>query len=147
MASDKTAALVHFFTVMSNHLHIYLTDPQARVPQFTQEFHRLTAECIKAREATTWAREATSLSYRRSGLSTTRGASSSDLTHEGGPGGQGTGADADIAAGCQRDAHQRVCITPARERGQVVFTGRAPLPRWDSCCRLWLAPPLPEKRP
>jgi len=48
VAAAKTGMLIHYFCVMSNHYHAYVTDPEGRIPKFTQEFHAMVADCVKA---------------------------------------------------------------------------------------------------
>jgi REP element-mobilizing transposase RayT len=42
-AARETGIEVHGFVQMSNHAHAVVTDPHARLPEFLQIFHRLTA--------------------------------------------------------------------------------------------------------
>jgi REP element-mobilizing transposase RayT len=47
-AAAKTGVLVHAVCVMSNHLHLVVTDVEGRLPEFTRELHRQTAKAINA---------------------------------------------------------------------------------------------------
>jgi REP element-mobilizing transposase RayT len=48
VAARKTGVLLHAVCVMSNHWHGVLTDPQARLPEFLEHFHRLLARSQNA---------------------------------------------------------------------------------------------------
>lgn len=63
-AAQRTGIDVHGFVQMSNHWHGVITDPQARLPEFLQIFHRLTASALNAvhgRVENFWAAEAPSV--------------------------------------------------------------------------------------
>ncbi|HVJ15686.1 MAG TPA: hypothetical protein VM686_09595 [Polyangiaceae bacterium] len=47
-AAEHTGVQLHAVTVMSNHWHAVLTDPQARVPEFLERVHRSIAKCLNA---------------------------------------------------------------------------------------------------
>jgi putative transposase len=48
MAAKKTGMLVHAIAVLSNHYHVVLTDPYARLPEFSAYLHKLVAKCVNA---------------------------------------------------------------------------------------------------
>lgn len=63
-AAWKTRVALHVFCAMSNHWHGALTDPEGRLPEFLQVFHRLVAAALNvslARVENLWAAEATSV--------------------------------------------------------------------------------------
>jgi putative transposase len=43
LAANQTGVLLHAFCFMSNHWHGVVTDPNARLPEFLERFHRLFA--------------------------------------------------------------------------------------------------------
>ncbi len=47
-AAEHTGVQLHAVTVMSNHWHAVLTDPEARVPEFLERVHRNIAKCMNA---------------------------------------------------------------------------------------------------
>jgi len=47
-AAERTGVQLHAITVMSNHWHAILTDPEARVPEFLERVHRSIAKCMNA---------------------------------------------------------------------------------------------------
>lgn len=47
-AAETTGVLLHAFSVLSNHHHIVLTDPEGRLPDFTRCLHQLVSKCINA---------------------------------------------------------------------------------------------------
>jgi putative transposase len=58
VASRRYGIQVHVFCVLSNHLHLVVTDPEARLPAFHQYLDSLVARAINAalgREETFWA--------------------------------------------------------------------------------------------
>jgi len=48
LAAERTGVLLHAVCFMSNHWHGVLTDPNARLPEFLETFHRLLAKCQNA---------------------------------------------------------------------------------------------------
>lgn len=63
-AASRTKLLVHGFCAMSNHWHGAVTDPDGRLPEFLQIFHRLVAAALNvslARVENLWAAEATNV--------------------------------------------------------------------------------------
>ena len=46
-AAEKTGVLVHAATVMGNHIHLVVADPEGELPSFTHWLFRHTALCIK----------------------------------------------------------------------------------------------------
>lgn len=48
LAAEKTGVLIHAVCVMSNHWHGVVTDPEARLPEFLEAFHRLLAKVQNA---------------------------------------------------------------------------------------------------
>ena len=48
VAAKKTGIAVHAIVVISNHYHIILTDPYARLPEFMAHLHKLVAKCVNA---------------------------------------------------------------------------------------------------
>ena len=44
LAAERTGVLLHAVCVMSNHWHGVLTDPEARLPEFLEIFHKLVAK-------------------------------------------------------------------------------------------------------
>jgi putative transposase len=47
-AANRTGVLIHAICVMSNHIHLVVTDVDGRLPEFTRELHRLTAKVMNA---------------------------------------------------------------------------------------------------
>lgn len=47
-AARHTGVLMHRVCVMSNHWHGVVTDPEARLPEFLERFHRLLARALNA---------------------------------------------------------------------------------------------------
>lgn len=45
-AAQKCGVLVHAVVVMSNHVHLVLTDPRGCLPDFLREFHRSVAKAL-----------------------------------------------------------------------------------------------------
>jgi REP element-mobilizing transposase RayT len=45
---QKTGVVLHAACVMSNHLHLVVTDPRGLLPDFLREVHRLTAKAMNA---------------------------------------------------------------------------------------------------
>jgi putative transposase len=45
-AAHKTGMLIHAYCVMSNHLHIVVTDPYGRLPEFVEWVHKYIAKCL-----------------------------------------------------------------------------------------------------
>ena len=48
IAAHRTGVLIHAFCVMSNHTHIVLTDPDARLPLFNQLLNAMIARAMNA---------------------------------------------------------------------------------------------------
>ena len=48
VAARRYGVQIHAFCVMSNHLHLVLTDPAARLPAFSQYFASLVARSVNA---------------------------------------------------------------------------------------------------
>lgn len=48
LAAEHTGVLLHAVCFMSNHWHGVLTDPEARLPEFLEIFHKLVAKAQKA---------------------------------------------------------------------------------------------------
>ena len=48
LAAEQTGVVLHAVCVMSNHWHGVLTDPDARLPQFLETFHKLLAKAQNA---------------------------------------------------------------------------------------------------
>lgn len=48
VAAQRHGILVHTFCVMSNHVHLLLTDPQARLPEFQRYLGSLVARAVNA---------------------------------------------------------------------------------------------------
>lgn len=64
LAAERTGVLLHAVCVMSNHWHGVLTDPEARLPEFTECFHKLLAKAQNAlldRWENLWSSDKTSL--------------------------------------------------------------------------------------
>jgi putative transposase len=51
VAAERTGVLLHAVCVMSNHWHGVLTDPEARLPEFLEIFHKLLAKAQNASQA------------------------------------------------------------------------------------------------
>jgi REP element-mobilizing transposase RayT len=47
-AAESTGVLLHVVCAMTNHWHGVVTDPEARLPQFLETFHKLVAKCQNA---------------------------------------------------------------------------------------------------
>jgi putative transposase len=47
-ATEKTGVVLHAACVMSNHIHLVVTDPRGVLPNFLRELHRLTAKAMNA---------------------------------------------------------------------------------------------------
>jgi REP element-mobilizing transposase RayT len=47
-AAQKTEVQIHAAVVMSNHIHLVVTDVAGRLPDFTRELHRMTAKAMNA---------------------------------------------------------------------------------------------------
>ncbi len=64
LAAHHTGVLLHAACFMSNHWHGVVTDPNARLPEFLERFHRLLAKCqnaLLARRENFWSLEKTSV--------------------------------------------------------------------------------------
>jgi putative transposase len=64
LAAERTGVILHAVCVMSNHWHGVITDPEARLPEFTECFHRLLAKAQNAsldRWENLWSSDKTSL--------------------------------------------------------------------------------------
>ena len=48
LAAERTGVILHSVCVMSNHWHGVVTDPDARLPEFTECFHKLLAKSQNA---------------------------------------------------------------------------------------------------
>jgi len=48
LAAERTGVLIHAACFMSNHWHGVVTDPEARLPEFLERFHRLVAKAQNA---------------------------------------------------------------------------------------------------
>jgi len=48
LASERTGVLLHAVCFMSNHWHGVITDPEARLPEFLETFHKLLAKVQNA---------------------------------------------------------------------------------------------------
>jgi REP element-mobilizing transposase RayT len=51
VAARRFGVLVHAFCVLSNHLHLLVTDPDARLPAFMQYLDSLVARAVNATSA------------------------------------------------------------------------------------------------
>ena len=63
-AATQTGVQVHGICVLSNHHHMVVSDPEARLPEFLERLHKHTAKCINAlygRWENLWASEQASL--------------------------------------------------------------------------------------
>ena len=64
LAAERTGVILHAVCVMSNHWHGVVTDPDARLPEFTECFHKLLAKAQNAslgRWENMWSSDKTSL--------------------------------------------------------------------------------------
>jgi len=64
LAAERTGVILHAVCVMSNHWHGVVTDPEARLPEFTECFHKLLAKAQNAaieRWENFWSSDKTSL--------------------------------------------------------------------------------------
>ena len=64
LAAHHTGLLLHAACFMSNHWHGVVTDPDARLPEFLERFHRLLAKCQNAllgRRENFWSLEKTNV--------------------------------------------------------------------------------------
>lgn len=64
VAAERTGVILHAVCVMSNHWHGVVTDPDARLPEFTECFHKLLAKAQNAsldRWENLWSSDKTSL--------------------------------------------------------------------------------------
>src|SRR3954451_2803905 len=64
LAAERTGVILHAVCVMSNHWHGVVTDPEERLPEFTEYFHRLLAKVQNAslgRWENMWSMDKTSL--------------------------------------------------------------------------------------
>lgn len=64
VAAERTGVILHAFCVMSNHWHGVVTDPEARLPEFIECFHKLLAKVQNAmlnRWENFWSSDKTSL--------------------------------------------------------------------------------------
>ncbi|HET7542665.1 MAG TPA: hypothetical protein VFK05_22495 [Polyangiaceae bacterium] len=64
LAAERTGVILHAVCVMSNHWHGVVTDPEARLPEFTECFHKLLAKAQNAsldRWENMWSSDKTSL--------------------------------------------------------------------------------------
>jgi REP element-mobilizing transposase RayT len=64
LAAERTGVILHAVCVMSNHWHGVVTDPEARLPEFTECFHKLLAKSQNAyldRWENLWSSDKTSL--------------------------------------------------------------------------------------
>ena len=48
LAAERTGVLLHAVCVMSNHWHGVMTDPEGRLPEFLETFHKLLAKAQNA---------------------------------------------------------------------------------------------------
>lgn len=48
VAAARANVILHAVVVLGNHLHIVLTDPDARLPEFTRWLFEFTAKCVNA---------------------------------------------------------------------------------------------------
>jgi REP-associated tyrosine transposase len=48
LAAERTGVEIHAVCVMSNHWHGVVTDPEGRLPEFLERFHRLLAKAQNA---------------------------------------------------------------------------------------------------
>ena len=46
MGAKMTDVMLHAYVVMSNHWHAVLTDPEGRLPEFTEWVHKFVAKCM-----------------------------------------------------------------------------------------------------
>jgi len=64
LAAERTGIILHAVCVMSNHWHGVVTDPEARLPEFAECFHKLLAKAQNAsldRWENLWSSDKTSL--------------------------------------------------------------------------------------
>jgi len=64
LAAERTGVVLHAVCVMSNHWHGVVTDPEARLPEFIEHFHKLLAKAQNAlldRVENLWSSNKTSL--------------------------------------------------------------------------------------
>jgi REP-associated tyrosine transposase len=64
LAAERTGVVLHAVCVMSNHWHGVITDPEGRVPEFTECFHKLLAKAQNSsldRWENLWSSDKTSL--------------------------------------------------------------------------------------
>lgn len=64
LAAEQTGVILHAVCVMSNHWHGVVTDPEARLPEFTECFHKLLAKVQNAsldRSENLWSTDKTSV--------------------------------------------------------------------------------------
>ncbi|MFQ5653518.1 MAG: transposase [Planctomycetota bacterium] len=57
-AAERFSMQVHAFCMLSNHYHLVITDPEARLPEFIHWFNEYTAKCVNAlydRQESVWA--------------------------------------------------------------------------------------------
>jgi putative transposase len=48
LGAKMTDVMLHAYVVMSNHWHAILTDPEGRLPEFTEWVHKFAAKCMNA---------------------------------------------------------------------------------------------------
>lgn len=64
LAASQTGIVIHAVCAMSNHWHGVVSDPDARLPEFTERFHRLVAKAMNTvlhRWENFWSSEKTSM--------------------------------------------------------------------------------------
>lgn len=64
LAAERTGVILHAVCVMSNHWHGVVTDPEARLPEFIECFHKLVAKAQNAslgRAENLWSTDKTSV--------------------------------------------------------------------------------------
>ena len=49
LAVKMTGVIIHAHCVMSNHWHAVVTDPEGRLPEFTEWVHKFVAKCMNAK--------------------------------------------------------------------------------------------------
>jgi putative transposase len=49
LAAKMTGVIIHAHNVMSNHWHAVVTDPEGRLPEFTEWVHKFVAKCMNAK--------------------------------------------------------------------------------------------------
>lgn len=47
-AAEQTGVVCHAFLVMSNHYHAVISDPEARLPEFSAHLNKLVGKCVNA---------------------------------------------------------------------------------------------------